>query len=424
MGTERVVIVGGGFGGINAALNLANKNVEVVLIDKQNHHLFQPLLYQVATAALSPADIAVPLREIFRDFGNISVIMGHVVSIDKQKKKLMLGNGDELSFDYLILAVGAHHSYFGHDEWEDIAPGLKTITDALKIREKILLSFEKAERLDSISEASKYLNFVIIGAGPTGVEMAGAISEIAYDTLFKNFRRIKPEKSRIYLVEGTDRVLPVYPSSLSEKAKKALEKMGVKVITNKIVTNITDEGVYIGEEFIPCKNVIWAAGNQAAALLKTLETETDRAGRVIVQPDLSIKGNPNIFAIGDCAHLKGKNGQPLPGIAPVAIQQGKYVSKTILKRIYGKKTKPFKYLDKGSMATIGKARAVGFSGKLKFSGFIAWIGWLILHIFYLVGFRNRFSVALQWFFHYFSGIRGARLIYRSIEDELKKHDKM
>ncbi|MBI5273775.1 MAG: NAD(P)/FAD-dependent oxidoreductase [Chlamydiales bacterium] len=423
MSKERIVIVGGGFAGLNAAFGFVNKNVEVILVDKQNHHLFQPLLYQVATAALSPADIATPLREIFKDYNNINVIMGSVIDINKKKKQIVLGNGDTIDYDYLILAVGARHSYFGHNEWEDIAPGLKTLSDALKIREKILISFEKAERMDSIVEASKYLNFVIIGGGPTGVEMAGSIAEIAYQTLFKNFRRIKPEKSRIYLIEGAPRILPVYPPSLSAKAQKDLEKMGVKVITEKMVTNITEDGVQVGEMFIPSKNVIWAAGNQASSLLKTLNTEMDKAGRVMVGPDLSIKDHPEIFVLGDAACAIDKQGKPLPGIAPVAIQQGKYISKLLLAGGTQEKRKPFRYFDKGSMATIGKAKAVGFMGKIKISGFIAWVGWLFLHIFYLVGFRNRFSVTLQWFFHYITGIRGARLIHKTIEDDLQKERK-
>ena len=420
MANEKVVIIGGGFAGLSAAKALSKTDKDVLMIDKQNHHLFQPLLYQVATAALSPADIALPLREVLRAHDNISVIMGNVEKVLKNQKKVLLGNGDEIEYDYLIIAVGAKHSYFGHDEWESFAPGLKTIKDALSIRENILLSFEKAERLSSANEADKYLNFVIIGGGPTGVEMAGAIAEIAYKTMFKSFRRIKPEKSRIYLIEGAPRLLPPYPPSLSKRAKKDLEHMGVKVMTNKIVTQVTDEGVYIGEEFIASKNVIWAAGNQASPLLKTLDVNLDRTGRVIVNSDLTIEGHRDIFVIGDAAHFLDKKGQPLPAIAPVAIQQGKYVAKIIRRKLHKETRPPFKYFDKGAMATIGMAKAVGFMGKIKITGFIAWVGWLILHIFYLVGFRNRISVALQWFFHYIGGMRGARLVYRSIEEELKK----
>ncbi|MCI5052994.1 MAG: NAD(P)/FAD-dependent oxidoreductase [Simkaniaceae bacterium] len=420
MNYDRVVIVGGGFGGLNCAQKLRRTRLEILMVDKSNHHLFQPLLYQVATAALSPADIATPLREVLQDQKNASVIMGNVVSIDKEKNEIHLMNGDIIKFDYLVLAVGARHSYFGNDKWEALAPGLKTIADAINIRERVLISFETAERLDSYEEAKSFLNFVVIGGGPTGVEMAGSIAEIAHKTMFKNFRRIRPEKSKIFLIEGAPRVLPPFPEKLSHRAKRDLEKMGVKVLLDKIVTNVTDEGIYIKEEFIPAKNIIWAAGNQASPILKTLDTELDRAGRVMVEPDLTVKGHPNIFVIGDAACVLGKDGKPLPAIAPTAIQQGRYVASLLRKK--GKR-KPFKYFDKGSMATIGTARAVGYMGKLRITGFIAWVGWALLHVAYLVGFRNRFSVSLQWFFHYLTGIRGARLITRVIDDDiLKKKD--
>ncbi|MDN3504056.1 MAG: NAD(P)/FAD-dependent oxidoreductase [Rhabdochlamydiaceae bacterium] len=416
----KVVVVGGGFGGLAIAKKLASTKIDVCLIDKKNHHLFQPLLYQVATAALSPADIAIPLREIVSDYDNITVTMGEVIDVDKVKKRVVLGNGDEIEFEKLVLATGARHSYFGNDHWEQFAPGLKTINDAIKIREKILLSFEKAERLDSYKESSKYLNFVIIGGGPTGVEMAGSIAEIAYKTMFKNFRKINPQKSRIYLIEGFDRILPPFPPSLSKRAKKDLEKLGVTVMVDKLVTNVTDEGVEIGSQFIPSKNVIWAAGNQASPILKVLDTELTRAGTAIVNKDLSIPNYPDIFVIGDAACFKKEDGKPLPGIAPVAIQQGRYLAKLIKKGAPIENRKPFKYFDKGSLATIGKAKAVGFVGKIKCSGFFAWLGWLALHVLYLTGFRNRISVGLQWFFHYFAGIRGARLIYHSVDDDLPK----
>lgn len=420
MAIPRVVVVGGGFGGLNLVEKLRRAKLDVILIDKKNHHLFQPLLYQVATAALSPADIAIPLREILRHQKNTTVIMGEVIDIDKGQRQITLGNGDVISYDYLVLAVGASHSYFGKDEWAPLAPGLKTITDALQIREKILVSFEKAERMDSISEASKYLNFVIIGAGPTGVEMAGAIAEIAHQTMFKNFRRIKPEKSKIYLVEGASRVLPPYPAELSYRAKRDLEKLGVKVITKTLVTNVTEEGVQIGEEFIPGKNIIWAAGNQAAPVLKKLDIQLDRQGRVVVEPDLSIADYPEIFVIGDAAATKGKKGDYLPAVASVAIQQGRYLAGIIKKQIPKEERPPFKYFDKGTMATIGKAKAVAYIGKIRLKGFIAWVAWVAIHVGYLIGFRNRFSVMLQWFFHYLTGIRGARIIHRSIDEELPK----
>ena len=421
MALPRVIIVGGGFGGLNAAKTLAKAKMDVLIIDKTNHHLFQPLLYQVATAGLSPGEIGTPIREIFRDQQNISVIMGDVVSVDKQNKKLTLGNGDILPFDYLILATGARHSYFGNDQWEELAPGLKTMQDALKIREKVLISFEKAERLGEGESTEKYLNFVIIGGGPTGVEMAGAIAEIAHKTMFKNFRKIKPENSKIYLVEAVPHILPVYPESLSIRAEKDLAKMGVNVLTNKKVTSITDEGVQIDDLFVPCRNVIWAAGNQASPLLKTLDVPLDRAGRVMVEPDLSIPNEPNIFVIGDAAHAKGPGDKPLPGIAPTAIQQGCYAAKVIKKQIPKEQRKPFKYWDKGSLATIGKSKAVGMMGKMKLQGFIAWAAWCFVHIVYLIGFRNRFSVMLEWFYVFTTGQRGVRLVYRSIEKGLSQH---
>ena len=415
---SKVVILGGGFGGLNVAQALKGTLFDVTLIDKKNHHLFQPLLYQVASAALSPADIATSLREIFSRQSNISVIMATAENIDTQNRQILLANGDSIPYNYLIIATGARHSYFGNDQWEPLAPGLKTVKDALTIREKILISFENAERMDSIKEAEKFLNFVIIGAGPTGVEMAGAIAEIAHHTLFKNFRRIKPEKSKIYLVEGASRVLPGFHPKLSTEAKKGLEKMGVIVTTNTLVTDITQEGVQVGDDFIEARNIIWAAGNQASFLLKTLNIPLDRQGRAIVNSDLSIPNHPNVFVIGDAAHVKGKDGNPLPAIAPAAIQQARYVAKIIKKRISPKKRRRFKYFDKGSIATIGKNRAVGSIGSFRFSGFFAWLIWGFIHIFYLVSFRSRFTVMLNWVFHYTTGLRGARLIHKSIDEKI------
>lgn len=414
----RVVVIGGGFGGLNVVKTLSKANLDILLVDKKNHHLFQPLLYQVASAALSPADIATPLREIFSTQKNTTVIMGTVDKIDKEKRELLLANGETLPYDYLVVATGASHSYFGNDQWAPLAPGLKTVVDALHIREKILLSFEKAERMDSIHEAEKFLNFVIIGAGPTGVEMAGAIAEIAHKTLFKNFRRINPEKSKIYLVEGAPRVLPPFPEKLSERARKDLEKMGVRVITGEMVTNITEDGVQLGADFIEARNIIWAAGNQASPLLKTLDIPLDRQGRAMVEPDLSLPNHPEIFVIGDAACSMGKNGKPLPAIAPTAIQQGRYVGKIIRKQIPKEKRRPFRYFDKGSIATIGKNRAVGYMRNFRFTGFFAWLIWGFIHIFYLVNYRSQFGVMLQWVFHYISGLRGARLIHKSIDSEI------
>ena len=421
MAYTKVVIIGGGFGGLNVAKALKKARMDVLLVDKTNHHLFQPFLYQVATAALSPGEIGIPIREILREQDNTSVIMGDVDKIDKNERTIHLKNGDHISYDYLVVATGTRHSYFGNDQWEPLAPGLKTMKDALHIREQILISFEKAERLDRMSETEKYLNFVVIGGGPTGVEMAGAIAEIAHKTMFKNFRKIKPERSKIYLIEGLPNILPVYPASVGKKVEKMLNKMGVRVITNKKVTNISEEGVQIEDEFIPCINVIWAAGNQASPLLKTLDVPLDRAGRVIVEPDLTIPEHPEIFVIGDAANAKGKNGKLLPGIAPTAIQQAKYVAKLIHKQIPKESRRPFKYFDKGSMATIGTLKAVVVVGKFKISGFLAWLIWCFIHILYLIGFRNRFSVMVEWFYCFMTGQRGVRLIYRSIEKELPKN---
>lgn len=423
MGYTRVVIVGGGFGGISAAKALGGSKFDVWLIDKTNHHLFQPLLYQVASAALSPADIAVPIREIMSPYENVTVMMGCVKEINKANRTIQLANGDMLGYDYLVLAVGARHSYFGKPDWEQHAPGLKTLVDALRIRERILLSFEKAERTDSIAEAKKYLNFVIIGGGPTGVELSGAIAEIAYETMLKNFRRIDVTKTKIYLIEGSPNVLPVYPNKLSAKAKLYLERFGVKVITGKKVTTVNEEGVQIDDKFIEARNVIWAAGNQASPLLKTLDVPLDKQGRAYVSEDLTIPDHPEVFVIGDSAAAKDPKGKFYPGLAPVAVQQGRYVAHLIKNHISQNKRPRFKYLDKGTMATIGKTKAVGMFGKLQFYGFYAWLGWCFVHILYLIGFRNRFIVLAQWLFSYFSSQRGARLINRSIEEELAQKAK-
>jgi NADH dehydrogenase len=420
MSYTKVVIIGGGFGGLNAAKALKKAPVDIILLDKTNHHLFQPLLYQVATAALSPGEIAYPIREIFRKQKNTMVIMGEATSIDKEKKQVVLANGDLVHYDYLILAVGARHSYFGNDKWEPFAPGLKTVSDALHIRERILSSFEKAERIDSITEAAKFMNFVVIGGGPTGVEMAGAIAEIAHTTLFNNFRRIKPETSKIYLVEALPHILPVYSPQLAEKAKVELEKLGVRVLTGKKVTNITTEGVQIEEMFIESKNVIWAAGNQASPLLKTLGIPLDRQGRAIVESDLSIPGYPEVFVIGDAASAAGKDGKPLPGIAPTAIQEGKYVGKIIRKNIPKDRRPPFKYFDKGSMATIGKGKAIAVMGKLQMTGLLAWLAWGFVHILYLIGFRNRLGVIIEWITVFITGQRGVRLLHGSLDKDIPK----
>ena len=412
MAYTKVVILGGGFGGLNAAKALGNSKLDVWVIDRTNHHLFQPLLYQVATAALSPGDIAVPIREILSPYENVTVIMGDVIKIDKENKVVVMRNGDHIGFEYLIVALGARHSYFGHDDWEKYATGLKTLVDALHIRERILVSFEKAERCDSISEAKQYLNFVIIGGGPTGVEMAGAIAEVAYQTMLKNFRRIDVTKTKVYLVEGSPHILPSYPENLSEKAKKYLERFGVNVITGKRVTNVTEEGVMIENTFIPAYNIVWAAGNQASPILQSLGIPLDRQGRAIVEADLSIPDHPNIFVIGDSACALDKRSKPLPGLAPVAVQQGRYVAMLLRLRIPKAERPPFQYVDKGTMATIGRTKAIGMFGKIQFSGFFAWLAWCFIHVLYLIGFRNRLVVLFHWLFSYFTSRRGARLVYR------------
>lgn len=420
MAYSKVVIIGGGFGGLSAACALKRAKLDILLIDKSNHHLFQPLLYEVATAALSPGEIATPLREVLRNQENTTVLMGEVVKIDKTNKQLILTNGEIIHFDYLIIAIGARHSYFGNDQWEPYAPGLKTINDAVKIREQILISFEKAERLDNISEAEKYLNFVVIGGGPTGVEMAGAIAEIAYKTMFKNFRRINPKNAKIYLLEALPGILPMYPEKLSKSATKTLERMGVQVLTGKKVINISEAGVQVEGRLIESMNVIWAAGNQVSPLLKTLDIPLDRAGRAIVESDLSIPGCPDIFVIGDAAHLVGKGGGPLPGVAPVAMQQGRYIAKILKAKEAKEKHSPFVYFDKGSMATIGKAKAIAMVGKFQLSGFLAWLMWAFVHILFLIGFRNRLGVMLEWGAALLTGQRGVRLITRPI-DEKPRH---
>lgn len=420
----KVIIVGGGFGGLNAAKALNQNHIQLTLFDKANHHVFQPLLYQVATAALSPGNIASPLREILAKQNNVTVYMAHVVNVNTEKKSIQVASGDEFLFDYLILAPGARHSYFGHPEWESFAPGLKTLNDALSIREKILLSYERAERCDSISQASNYLRFVIVGGGPTGIEMAGAISEVARKSLIENFRHIKPEHSEIYLVEGEKQLLPgSFPEKLAKKAYNYLEKMGVKVLLNTKVTNVTAEGVWLGDKFLECPNVLWAAGNQASSLLKTLNVPLDRAGRAIVNQDMSIPGQPDVFVIGDAASARDEQGHTYPGIAPVAIQQGRYLSKIISKGIPPSERSPFKYHDKGTMATVGKGKAIAMVGSLQMSGITAWSAWCFIHILYLISFSNRILVLLQWTMWYFTNRRRVRLITRPVVDSFDSNVK-
>ncbi len=406
----KVVIIGGGFGGLNAAKSLAGADVEITLIDKTNHHLFQPLLYQVATAALSPGQIAVPIRTIFKRQKNVRVVLCEVDAICTEERKVVIRNKDAIEFDYLVIATGARHSYFEHKEWEKYAPGLKTINDALKMRERMLLSFERAEVTEELDKRNAYLTFVIVGGGPTGVEMAGAIAEIARKTMLEDFRKILPEKTRVLLVEGRERIIPTYSPHLSQKAHESLKRLGVEVWVNSEVTDITSDGVRIGDAWIHTPNVIWAAGNSASPLLKSVGVQLDKAGRVIVEPDLSIPGAPDIFVIGDAAHCLGEDGEPLPGLAPVAIQQGRYVAE-IIRRVTGKeKRTPFHYKDRGTMATIGRAKAIASIGKTEFSGLIAWLLWSLVHIALLIGFRNKLLVMLEWAWAYTTYQKAARLI--------------
>ena len=406
-----VVIVGGGFGGLYAAKELAGKAVRVTLIDRTNHHLFQPLLYQVATAGLSPADIAQPIRHILKDARNIEVVLGEVDRIDTNSKQVHTTDKLTYPYDYLIVAAGARHSYFGHDEWEGFAPGLKNLEDVIELRRRILSAFEAAEVSSSEEDRRTALTFTVVGAGPTGVEMAGAIAELARRTLSKDFRRIDPRAARVLLLDGAPRILPTFPEDLSRSALAQLESMGVEVRTGKTVKDVSNRGVTVNEEFIASRTVVWAAGNAAAPIAKSLGAETDRAGRVLVNEDLSVPGHPEIFAIGDMACFKHQTGQPLPGVSPAAMQMGRHATKNILFLIRGDKPKPFRYFDKGSMATIGRNKAIADLKFARFGGFLAWLSWLFVHLIFLVGLRNRLLVLFQWTWTYFTFGRGARLIY-------------
>ena len=417
MEKKKVIIVGGGFGGIMAAKEFKDTEFEVILIDKTNHHLFQPLLYQVAAAALSPADIATPIRSVFSKQKNIKVVLDEVISVDKEKQIIRL-KGTQLSFDYLILSPGSRHSYFGNDQWEKFAPGIKTLSDALGIREHILNSLECAEKEIDKSRMQKYLTFVVIGGGPTGVELAGSIAEIAKKNMVRDYKNFRAEDTKVILVELLPRILISYTEDLSEKAKRSLEQMGVDVRLNTKVTDINDSGVELGDIFIESKNVIWAAGNLASPLISTLNIETDKSGRAIVEDDCSIPGHPNIFVIGDAALMKDVKGEILPGVAPVAMQQGKFVGRLIVIGNNNKRKK-FVYVDKGSMATIGKARAVAMIKGLKLSGWFAWLAWSFVHIFFLIGFRNRFRVFAEWIWYYITNRQGTRLITKYHESRNK-----
>jgi NADH:ubiquinone reductase (H+-translocating) len=416
---KRIVIIGAGFGGLTAAKELAKKDFNITVIDKTNHHLFQPLLYQVATAALSPADIATPIRSIFSKNKNVEVLLGEVKSIDKENKKVFF-NGSDIDFDYLIIATGSRHSYFGRDEWEKFAPGLKTLNDALKIRETILLSLEAAEKEKDSVKRQKYLNFVIIGGGPTGVELAGAISEIVNQNIIPDFRNIDASMTKVYMIEALPNILSSYPESLSNRAQEDLKNLQVKVILNEKVTEINENGVRVGTRFIETKNILWAAGNQTLPLIKTLGTETDRLGRVIVNDNLSINEDSNIFVIGDAASVKNEKGEYLPAIAPVAIQQGKFIAKIISEDLVGKQNKKFVYRDRGTMATIGKAKAVAVIKGFKLSGLIAWLAWSFIHVLFLISFRNKLRVMSEWIWHYITNRPGIRLIIKYTEDPRAK----
>lgn len=413
-----VIIIGGGFGGLEAAKKFCNEPVRVTVIDRTNYHLFQPLLYEVATAALSPADIAAPIRAVLSDCENTEIMLAEVTRIDVAAKTVKTADR-EIPYDYVIVATGSRHSYFGKDEWEKLAPGLKSLEDAVEIRRRLLMAFEYAEKLPDEASRRAAMTFAIIGGGPTGVEMAGAIAEIARYTLAEDFRHIDPSHARIILIEGDKRVLSGFPEDLSESAMKQLRSLGVELITGVHADNLTEEGLEVKGEFIPCRVKIWAAGNAASAVGKTLGVPTDRGGRVIVNEDLTIPGHPEVQVIGDLARFEHRGGKPLPGVSPVAMQQGRHAARNVLGMIDGRKPQRFWYWDKGTMATIGRNKAVADLNFVHFSGFPAWLAWLFVHIIFLVGFRNRMAVLLQWAWAYFTFNKGARLITRNFQAETR-----
>jgi len=410
----RVVVVGAGFGGLTAARRIARLPVQVMLVDRKNHHTFQPLLYQVATAGLSPGEIAAPIRWILRTHPNIEVLLEEVSDFNLAQRKVITAE-QEIDYDFLIVASGATHAYFGHAEWEPFAPGLKTIEDALEIRRRVLLAFELAERQAAGGVVEAPLQFVVVGAGPTGVELAGTLAEIARHVLRHEFHAITPEQTRILLIEGGPRVLPAFSEELSRKAQQQLEWLGVEVRTSSVVTRIEPGAVWISNTRVPAQVVLWAAGVAASPLGCKLDAPLDRAGRVLVNPDLSVPGHPEVFVIGDLAALADENGKPLPGIAPVAIQQGEWVAKTIARDLEHQPRRIFRYHDRGSLATIGRAAAVAQFPKFSLSGYFAWLAWLFVHIFFLIGFRNRLIVMIQWAWSYLTYERGARLITGSTD---------
>jgi NADH:quinone reductase (non-electrogenic) len=405
-----VVVVGGGFAGLYAARSLARHGVRVTLIDRLNYHLFQPLLYQVATAALSPGEIAEPLRAILRKYRNVEVLLGEVESIDMPARQVTLEDGEKIGYDYLVLATGARHSYFAHPEWEPLAPGLKSLADALEMRRRVFLAFERAEREEDPRKREALLTFVIVGGGPTGVELAGAIAEIARHTVSQDFRRFDPRQARVILLERGNRILEAYPPDLSASAARTLEHIGVEVRTGEGATDIKPDHVTIGDHVIATYTVLWAAGVASSPLGRQVSVEVDRSGRVPVEPDLSVPGHPEIFVVGDLALAKQRDGKPLPGLAPVAIQQGEAAAENIWRSLNGQPRRAFHYFDRGTMATIGRAAAVADIRGIHLSGFLAWLAWLLIHLLYLIGFENRLLVLVQWAASYLSYERGARLI--------------
>ncbi len=411
MQRHHVVVVGGGFGGLQLVRDLRGAPVRITLLDRRNHHLFQPLLYQVATTALATSEIAWPIRRLYRNRPEVTTLLAEVTGVDAAAKTVTLRSGETVSYDTLVLATGAKHAYFGHDEWEDVAPGLKTLEDATTIRRRLLLAFERAEASAGAPEQDANLTFVIIGGGPTGVELAGVIGELAYKTLPREFRRIDTTRSRVILVEAGPRILPAFTEDLSLYARQALEKLGVEVRTGTPVTDCSREGVTIGETFIACRTIIWAAGVQASPAATWLNCASDRAGRVVVEPDLSVGGEPGIFVIGDTALATQEDGKPVPGIAPAAKQQGSYVARVIKARLAGQpRPGPFRYRHQGNLATIGRRAAVIDFGRVKLKGALAWWIWGIAHIYFLIGTRSRLAVAWSWLWIYMSGQHSARLI--------------